>query len=164
MLISSWLLAVGCGMRCFVPTAPQGAGTYWTILFHIGHLLNGIVGVAVMTIPTRVSSLWFPPKERTWATAIATTAQPLGVALAFVTLPYLTRKYNIHTMLYVEAEIGLFVALLATIYFPPRPPTPPSVTAELERTDFKTSLKALILNKGFLVLAVSGGLFTGTHT
>lgn len=162
MLISSWLLAVGCGMRCLVPIAPRG--TYWTVLLHVGHLMNGVVGVVVMMIPTRLSSLWFPPRERTMATAATTTSQPLGVALAFVGLPYLTRKYDIRTMLYVEAEIGLFVALLATIYFPSKPPTPPSVTADERRITLGKSLKSFVSNKDFLLLVASGGLFAGTQT
>lgn len=159
MVGSSWLLAVGCGIRCFVPTAPHG--TYWIILIHIGHILNGAVGVPVMIIPTRLSSLWFPPRERTFATAVTNTAQALGVAVGFITVPYMTRTYDIHTMLYVEAEIALFIALLATIYFPSHPPTPPSVTADEQRINFGASLKSLLTNKDFVILACSGGLITG---
>ena len=159
MVLSSWLLAIGCGIRCVVPTAPHG--TYWIILIHIGHLLNGIVGVPVMTIPTKLSSVWFPPRERTFATSVTNTAQALGVAVGFITVPYLTRTYDIHTMLYVEAEIALFIALLATIYFPARPPTPPSVSADEQRRNFGSSLKTLMTNKAFILLASSGGVITG---
>ena len=159
MVLSSWVLAIACGIRCVVPTAPHG--TYWIILIHIGQLLNGFVGVPIMTIPTKLSSMWFPPKERTFATAVTNTAQALGVAIGFVTVPYLTRTYDIHTMLYVEAEIALFIALLATIYFPSRPPTPPSVSADEQRSTFVSSLKALMTNKAFILLACSGGIVQG---
>ena len=152
---------IACGIRCVVPTAPHAYGTYWIILIHIGQLLNGFVGVPIMTIPTKLSSMWFPPKERTFATAVTNTAQALGVAIGFVTVPYLTRTYDIHTMLYVEAEIALFIALLATIYFPSRPPTPPSVSADEQRSTFVSSLKALMTNKAFILLACSGGIVQG---
>ena len=64
-------------------------------------------------------------------------------------------------MLYVTAEMAIFVALLATIYFPPNPPTPPSESATTDRTKFWSSLKALMCNRSFIVLAISGGLVTG---
>ena len=160
MVLSSWVLAIGCGIRCVVPTAPHG--TYWITLIHIGQLLNGIVGIPVMTIPTKLSSVWFPPRERTFATAVTNTAQYLGTGVAFIIVPYLTRTYDMHTMLYVEAEIALFIALLATIYFPSRPPTPPSVSADEQRSKFVSSLKALMTNKAFILLACSGGIVQGT--
>ncbi len=156
VLSSSWLLAIGTGIRCFVPD-----GTKWTFVFHIGHFMVGIVGLPVMMAPPRLSSVWFPPKQRTFATAIANTAQGMGVALAFIIIPYLTRHYGIHTMLYVQAEMSLFVALLATIYFPAQPPTPPSYSATTERSKFLSSMKALACNRAFIVLGLSGGLVNG---
>ena len=158
VLSSSWLLAVGMVIRCFVPSTP---GTKWIFLIHLGHIAIGIVGPPVMNTPPRLSSVWFPPKQRTFATAVVVMSQSAGLALGFIIVPYLTRHYDIHTMLYVTAEISVFVALLATIYFPAHPPTPPSPSAGTERTKFLSSLKALACNKAFIVLAISGGLITG---
>ena len=157
-LSSSWLLAIGMVIRCFVPSVP---GTKWIFLIHLGHIAIGIVGPPVMNMPPRLSSVWFPPKQRTFATAVLVMSQSAGLALGFIIVPYLTRHYDIHTMLYVTAEIAVFVALLATIYFPTRPPSPPSPSADTERTKFWSSLKALMCNRAFLVLAVSGGFITG---
>ena len=156
IIAGSWILAFATGIRCFVPD-----GSKWTFLFHIGHFLIGVVGLPVMMTPPRLSSVWFPPKQRTFATAITAMAQSVGVALAFITIPYLTRHYDVHTMFYVQAEIGLFVALLATIYFPARPPTPPSYSATTQRTKFLSAMKALMCNRAFIVLSISGGLVTG---
>ena len=158
MLSGSWILAVGMGIRCFVPSQP---GSKWIFLIHLGHIMIGIVGPLAMISPPRLSSVWFPPKQRTFATSIMVVAQSMGTALAFIIIPYLTQHYSIHTMLYVQAELGIFSALLATIYFPPHPPTPPSQSATTERTKFLSSLKDLMCNRAFLVLAVSGGLITG---
>ena len=156
ILSGSWLLAIATGICCFVPD-----GSRWTFLFHIGHFIVGVVGLPVMMTPPRLSSVWFPPKQRTFATAVTTMAQSVGVAVAFITVPYLTRHYDIHTMLYVQAEMGLFVALLATIYFPAHPPTPPSYSATRTRTKFVSSMKVLACNRAFIVLGISGGLVTG---
>ena len=121
----------------------------------------GVSGAPARSASPRLSSVWFPPKQRTCATAIMVLAQSVGTALAFIIIPYLTKHYDIHTMLYVQAELGLFVALLATIYFPPRPLTPPSQSATTDRIKFWSSLKALMCNRAFLVLAISGGLIAG---
>ena len=152
------MLAVGMGIRCFVPSEP---GSKWVALIHLGHILIGAVGPLALISPPRLSSVWFPPKQRTFATAMMVMAQSVGTALAFIIIPYITQHYSIHTMLYVQAELGLFAALLASIYFPPRPDTPPSQSATMERTNFWSSLKALMCNRSFIVLAVSGGLIAG---
>ena len=122
---------------------------------------NRYVGPPVMNTPPRLSSVWFPLKQRTFATAVMVISQSAGLALGFIIVPYLTRHYDIHTMLYVTAEIAVFVALLATIYFPAHPPIPSSPSAGTERTEFLSSLKASACNKAFIVLAISGGLITG---
>ena len=128
---STWVLAIGCGMRCFVPYVSHGKT--WISLIHLGHILNAVIGLPVMIVPPRLSAVWFPPNQRTFATTVSMTAETFGVALAFITIPYLTRAYDMHTMLYNEAEIAVFIALLASIYFPNHPPTPPSLTATVER-------------------------------
>lgn len=159
VLISAWILAIGIGIRCLVPDNSK-----WVFLIHIGHIMIGMVGPPFLISPPRLSSIWFSPRHRTWATAVPVIARSVGIALAFITIPYLTRQYDIHTMLYVQAETGLCVALLATIYFPATPPTPPSQSAGLERTQFVSSLKQLICNRSFIFLVVSGGLVAGANT
>ena len=158
MLSGSWIMAIGMGIRCFVPSEP---GSKWLFLIHLGHIMVGMVGPPVMSTPPRLSSVWFPPKQRTFATAMMVMAQSVGLAMGFIIVPFLTRHYDIRTMLYVSAEMGLFIAVLATIYFPARPPTPPSESATTGRTEFLPSLKALMVNPSFIVLAVSCGLVTG---
>ena len=156
---STWVLAIGCGIRCFVPYVSHGKT--WIFLIHLGHILNAAIALPVLIVPPRLSAIWFPPNQRTFATAVTTTAPDLGIALAFITIPYLTRTYDMHTMLYVEAEIAVFIAILASIYFPNHPPTPPSLTATVERIDFKKSIGALMKNWSFLFLAISGGIIQG---
>ena len=160
IVANAWILAIGGGIRVFVPSH---SGREWVFLFHIGHILIALVGLPVMIAPPQLSATWFPPKQRTFATAVTAMSQQVGVSLGFIISPYLTRRYDIHTLLYVEAEMGLFVALLATIYFPAHPPTPPSMSAGTKRIAFKSSLKALLRNKAFIVLAVSGGIASGAN-
>ena len=153
------MLAVGCGIRVFIPVMPQAHTWIWVM--HIGHILIGLVGLPIMLMPSKVSAVWFPVHQRSFATAITANAQGFGSGIGFLMISFLTEQFGIRTMLYVQAEIALFVALLATIYFPPEPPTPPSFTATEERSSFMDALKQLFLNRNFLLLALSGGSLLG---
>ena len=159
VVTSAWVLAIGSTIRCFVPDGHS----WWIILFHIGHIMVAFVGLAIMMCPPRLSSVWFPPKQRAFATAVTTLAESMGITIAFLALPYITQQYSIHTMLYVQAEMSIFVAALATIYFPPKPSTPPSPTAGQDRVPFLQSMKLLLTNVPFLFLALSGGISTGSN-
>ena len=44
-----------------------------------------------MCSPARLSSVWFPPDERTLATSLATAANDLGCTLGFLLGPYLVQ-------------------------------------------------------------------------
>jgi FLVCR family MFS transporter len=154
---SAWILALGCTLRVFVPYLPLR----WSWLMHLGYLLIGYNALPIMILPTKISSVWFPPKERVFATAVALTSESLGVALSFVINPYLTQEYSIRTMLIVQAELSVFIAIIFSIYFPPHPPTPPSVSAEEGRFNIVDTLKALLKNRSYIVLVLSGGLIIG---
>lgn len=158
-IAGAWILAVGCGIRVFIPYVPNAHNWIWVM--HIGHILIGLVGLPIMIMPSKVSAVWFPVNQRSFATAITANAQGFGSGSGFVLIAYLTEQYGIRTMLIVQAELALFVALLATIYFPPGPPTPPSPSAKEERSNFKEAFKQLLCNRNFLLLALSGGIITG---
>lgn len=153
------MLAVGCGIRVFIPFVPHAREWIWVM--HLGHILIGIVGLPIMIMPSKVSAIWFPVNHRSFATAITANAQGFGTGIGFVLISFLTEQYGIRTMLIVQAELALFVAALATIYFPPAPPTPPSPSAEEDRTPFLQALKMLMCNRNFLLLAISGGAISG---
>lgn len=162
---SAWILAIGCAIRLLVPYAPDAPNatkpSEWIWIMHLGHVLIGYAGLPVMILPPNISSVWFPPRERVFATAVAVAFQSVGVALGFIINPYLTQEYSFQTMLIVQAELGVFIAILFSIYFPPRPPLPPSASAERERTDFGRSLKNLLTNHPYIVLVSSGGIIMG---
>ena len=107
---------------------------------------------------------------------IAGMVQAFGVALSFIIGPLLvpeppdgnitsslgsnTTDRDIHRiktsiMRYMYYEFGwsALLLILVFIYFPARPPTPPSITASIERTSFFQGLKRLFRNKKFWILA-----------
>ena len=52
-----------------------------------GQLLNGLAGPVTQAAPPLLSASWFPPAQRTTATAVAALCGSLGVALSFVIGP-----------------------------------------------------------------------------
>ena len=83
---------------------------------HVGHILIGLVGLPCMIMPSKISATWFPPHQRSFAIALITNASMgLGAGLGFLMSPYLTKQFGIRTMLEVQTEIAVFIALLTTI-------------------------------------------------
>ncbi len=60
---------------------------------------------------------------------------------------------SIMRYMYYECGWSALLLLLVLIYFPARPPTPPSITAAIVRTGFFQGLKQLFQNKKFWILA-----------
>lgn len=153
------MLAVGCGIRVFIPYMPHAHKWIWVM--HVGHILIGIVGLPIMIMPSKVSAVWFPASQRSLATAFMANAQGFGTGIGFLMITFLTEQYDIRTMLYVQAEVAIFIAILATIYFPQGPLTPPSPSANEDRASFWEALKKLMLNRNFILLSISGGAISG---
>ena len=55
---------------------------------NIGHVGIGLAGPVLMAAPTAVSSVWFPPHQRTTSTAISVSAVALGIGASFLIGPY----------------------------------------------------------------------------
>ncbi|KAI8497027.1 Solute carrier 49 member 4 [Branchiostoma belcheri] len=56
-------------------------------LIHTGQFLDGLAGIITMAAPPVVSSVWFPPEQRTLATGINVFISYMGYAVAFVIGP-----------------------------------------------------------------------------
>lgn len=83
-LITSGLLCVGSGLRCITMHPPNV-----TWLFYIAQFLCGSAGPVANAAGPLLSSLWFPPHQRTTATALGTLSIPLGLSLSFIIGPQL---------------------------------------------------------------------------
>ncbi|XP_022100527.1 disrupted in renal carcinoma protein 2 homolog isoform X2 [Acanthaster planci] len=82
VLCSSLIFLLGLGIRCL----PVGIDNLkWTM--NAGHVCIGIAGPVMMSAPTEVSAVWFPPHQRTTSTAISTTAAFLGMSASFLVGP-----------------------------------------------------------------------------
>lgn len=85
--------------------------------------LAGCAAASVNSASGRVVSGWYPPSQRGAAMGIRQMAQPLGAALAAVTLPVLAANHGIRAALAFAAVLCAVLALscLLGIKDPPRP-------------------------------------------
>ncbi|KAL1267600.1 hypothetical protein QQF64_032963, partial [Cirrhinus molitorella] len=147
-------------------------------LIHGGQLLNGLAGPTIMSAGPLLSTTWFAPDQRATATAIASLIGYLGSACAFLIGPLAVPAPNgtvggtvywdqnhigdrIQFVLYAEGGLiaALFVAVM--LYFPSRPPIPPSVAAASQRLSYRSSICRLLSNMRFLMIALAYSVPTG---
>jgi hypothetical protein len=57
---------------------------YFVRLAHFGHFIIGLAGPLAFTAGPTISALWFPPEQRTTATAISTVSGFAGSAGCFI--------------------------------------------------------------------------------
>ena len=181
MILAAGLQFFGAALRCF----PTNRNTTATVLIHCGQFIIGLAGG--MSPAALISSTWFPPNQRTTATAISTVASYIGTALGFIISPAFVDdvkdsnipkvdnhyrlngtqvnmyKRQINNLLYVEAGLQFVIFVAIVIYYPAKPKKPPSLSAAKERVDFKNGIKKLFTNYNFLLLATIFGASTGVY-
>jgi len=154
----------------------------------LGQFLVMAGGPVALGAPPLVSATWFPPAERTTATAIGSLAGYFGIAVAFAVGPAMVpdqvlastvgnssasgKSPNLANVLshkitrYTYFELGLCTAvfLCALLYFPSRPPLPPSLTSSRPHTlSTKASLRQVMKNGQFWLLITLAGLTFGIY-
>ncbi|XP_004467207.1 solute carrier family 49 member 4 [Dasypus novemcinctus] len=179
VLLTSFLMVLGTGLRCI----PISDLMLKRRLIHGGQMLNGLAGPTVMNAAPFLSTTWFSADERATATAIASMLSYLGGACAFLVGPLVVPAPNgtspllaaensrahikdrIETVLYAEFGVVCLIFSTTLVYFPPRPPLPPSVAAASQRLSYRRSFCRLLSNLRFLMIALAYaiplGVFAG---
>ncbi|XP_041858394.1 solute carrier family 49 member 4 [Melanotaenia boesemani] len=177
LLLSAVLMLLGATLRS-IPLMDQNIRKW---LIHGGHFLNGLAGPTIMSAGPYLSTTWFAPDQRATATAVASLFSYLGSATSFVVGPLVVPAPNdsqtgttmvaavsdnsirdrIQLVMYAElaAIAVLFTAVL--LYFPSRPPMPPSVAAASQRLSYRSSICRLLSNLRFLMIALAYAVPTG---
>ncbi|KAK2905784.1 solute carrier family 49 member 4 [Channa argus] len=177
LLLSAFLMVLGSILRS-IPLPDQHLRKWF---IHGGHFLNGLAGPTIMSAGPYLSTTWFAPDQRATATAVASLFCYLGGAVSFVVGPLVVPAPNdsqavtamtaavsdssirdrIQLVMYAEltAVVVLFAAIL--LYFPSRPPIPPSVAAASQRLSYRTSICRLLSNLRFLMIALAYAVPTG---
>ncbi|XP_030614462.1 solute carrier family 49 member 4 isoform X2 [Archocentrus centrarchus] len=177
LLLSTVFMLLGAALRS-IPLTGQPLRRW---LIHGGQLLNGLAGPTIMSAGPFLSTTWFAPDQRATATAVASLFSYLGGAASFVVGPLVVPAPNdtqaittisaavsdsfirdrIQLVMYAElvAVAVLFAAVL--LYFPARPPVPPSVAAASQRLSYRSSICRLLSNLRFLMIALAYAVPTG---
>ena len=174
VLIGASLTFIGSLVKCFA-VEPN--------LFAVAMLGQAVCALAqafTMSIPARLSALWFGADEVALATSIGVLGNQLGCAIGFVTPPLVVQLGTVNEMktpfyfLYISVAVICFVMTLLTVFFvSDQPKLPPSLSqlevrsgqyAEKREKDFflfKNSFLALVKNLNFVLLFVSYGINVG---
>ena len=163
--------------------------TLQTVVIYIGHLIAMLPSFIANGAPPLVSTTWFPPNERTTATAIGALAANFGAALAFFIGPSMiprtfdnseNSKLNLtikeirvievrlKDYFYLQTGLAAFLFLCVVVYFPAKPPLPPSIAALKRKTteiSYIEGIKMLMCNWSYwllvFVFALSFGIYFG---
>ena len=186
--ISVLLIAFLSVMGKCLQAIPFGNSKVRTIVINLGQFLVMAGGPVAIGAPPLVSATWFPPRERTTATAIGTLAGYFGIAIAFAVGPAmvpnmvqasrvgnstasekvqnLAKIMNHQITRYTYFELGLctVVFLCILLYFPSRPPLPPSLTSSRSHAlSTKASFRLVAKNGQFWLLMTLTGLSFGIY-
>jgi sugar phosphate permease len=131
------------------------------------------IGIAVgqpfiLNAMTKVAARWFPIQERATASGLGSLAMYLGIAAGMALTPYLVLQSSIDSML---VAYGIVSAIAAIIFFgaaKERPPTPPCLPGQEERSLVLDGLKQTLRKRDFVLLLliffVGLGTFNGVTT
>ncbi|XP_071956370.1 solute carrier family 49 member 4-like [Antedon mediterranea] len=186
VMTSAAILEMGLIFRC-IPVGIENIK--WTM--NIGHICIGTAGPVFMSAPTLLSATWFPPSQRTTSTAISSAAAYLGVAASFLIGPSIvtdiqetnqtnfnetnwiddgsdiseaTRNKHFHEimkLMYIECAFGAILLVCVVLYYPAKPPRPPSVSASKKRQDFVQGMKSVVMSSQIWILSLSYSISTG---
>ena len=125
--------------------------------FHLGSIINSVSGPVAFSAPLTISAHWFPPNERTRATSIGQMFNALGVGVSYLLGNSIVSReegeedrdseQDIMILLTVYSAVSTVIFMAVLLYYPSKPPLPPSNTAAEERMDLTSGWVDLIKNK-----------------
>lgn len=115
---------------------------------HLAMVADAIVGPVVMGAPTKLAEDWFPPAERTLATAVAALSNQCGSVVVYALVPLLcadASEASLHRLNAALLAVSVANVALAAAYFPAHPRAAPSASADAARRgEEKITLCALL--------------------
>ncbi|VDI11899.1 MFS transporter, FLVCR family, disrupted in renal carcinoma protein 2 [Mytilus galloprovincialis] len=72
-------------------------------------------------------------------------------------------RQEIMKLMYWECGMSVLALLLVIVYFPDKPKLPPTVSASVERVDFKEGIKQLMRNVKFWMICLTYGVSLGVY-
>lgn len=166
VVTSAALMAIGTVIRCITKETPA-----FTILCHICAILVGAASALALATPMVIANDWFPQHERTTAVGVilgfsqlgslGSYLEPLFVRLPSSDVSTADIQHDVMNLVYAGALMSVALLLALLLYFPSKPPSPPSVSSTSERIEFLPGFASLIRNRRFLITAATYGIFVG---
>eukprot|EP01010_Urceolus_cornutus_P002620 NODE_336_length_1770_cov_360.094131_g272_i0.p1 GENE.NODE_336_length_1770_cov_360.094131_g272_i0~~NODE_336_length_1770_cov_360.094131_g272_i0.p1 ORF type:complete len:464 (-),score=84.69 NODE_336_length_1770_cov_360.094131_g272_i0:97-1488(-) len=167
VLIGAFAIMLACALRC--------VHIFWwpeIWLCHLSQVLVGTAGRPATAAAGKLSNDWFPPHQRTTATAITSMGTWLGFATSFLIGPYMVdaQGNGMELLMIVEFVVVCASALAVLLYFPSYPSVAPSISAGHRKNADPVTLRTLAVNcwqllhiRSFVVLIVVFGMCTGMY-
>jgi len=137
----------------------------------IGQVLAAIGHAFLLSVPQKISVVWYAPEGRVLSTTIMAMAILLGNAIGAQFPGFFVEnnasgeagKQQIFNMLFFMAILGSALVAPTFLLFQTKPKIPPSKAAESKSISYTQSLKMLFRNKNALILIFGGSLIIGTN-
>ena len=137
-------LVMSLGLGLATAALAAGAAGHGPVELVVALILAGAGAASVSAASGRMVLGWFGPGERGLAMGVRQTGQPLGVALAALTLPPVARAWGVHGAIAVTAALCASAAVLVVVATvdPPRPAAvgtpPPAASTVIDRPPGRT--------------------------
>lgn len=157
IVIASTLVLVGNWIRYGgTRAAPPSFATV-----AVGQVIIGLAQPFVLAAPTSYSDLWFSPRGRVSATALASLANGLGGALGELIDPFLAVNTPDIAPMTLYVAIISSVACLPSFFIPARPPTPVAASSTHMRPPIRTQLRLIAGNVNFWLITLAFVVYVG---
>ena len=157
IIIASALILVGNWMR-YGAMRTNPASFPFTMAAQV---ITGLAQPFVLAAPTRYSDLWFSPRGRVSATAVASLANPFGGALGQLIGPFLVSAPSDIPNLTLYVAIISSVATIPSIFIPAKPPTPVSASSTYVRPPIFKEISFLTRSANFWLLFIPFSVYVG---
>lgn len=163
--IDTWGIRKGVGlgvvvMGVFGPARGFFGQSYSMVLFCT--VMIAAAQPFLLNSVTALTVRWFPFKERATAAGIAVLFQFIGIVAAMAATPPLYLAYGLLSVLKIYGVVSAGSAVLFLLLVKERPPTPPGVHADDERTLVFDGLKHIFKQKEMIVLLIIFFIGLGT--
>jgi len=173
---ASWVIDT-YGIRVAVGIGVLMTGIFGLLRGLMAHdytlVLIAQIGIAIgqpfiLNAVTTVAARWFPIHERATAVGLGTLAMYLGIVVALVLTPYLTIQSQISGMLLSYGIVSMIAVVVFFVLVKERPPTPPCLPDQEERSLVFKGLKESLRMRDFILLMfvffVGLGVFNAVTT
>ncbi len=117
------------------------------------------IGIAIgqpfiLNAITTVAAHWFPIDERATSAGLGSLAMFFGILVGMALTPFLTIQAGIGNMLMIYGGVAMIAAIVFFAAARERPPTPPCLPDQEERSLVFDGLKQIMHQRDFILLSV----------